>query len=971
MRVSKKHFLSLCVSLVSLVAAPLGLMPATAFAASCPSKPYLTADAEVDVAGEYSAWVLQKSNEGTSPSVYISADDGKSCTLMDRNESTTNWQWVTGANGLVNLKLEPGKSTIRIYVDGGTTNLARLLLTLDNSCIPEDNGNNCVAQPLQISIGGLQQGATISGDINVQTYLITETTENVRVDYFFDGQTTVFSSSNTSPYCLVIAGNGCGGWSSKSLPNGQHTLTVRASSASSLKETTLTFTINNPTASNPAPAPSAPSPTTPTPTYTPSSGATSPVVRPVLTTNSENRALAQSASSVTGTPSSTTPATATQATTKGSNTPIKSSFVAGLNIKGQIKGKVIVTAPKEVVVVKGDKLELFVDGKSVESKTVEVTSTAPTFILDTTKYKNGKVTVAIKHIKASGETSTYNSDVEIVNGVASTVNSAKRRWPSVIAGIVAFVVFVIAAIALARYIIHKRQFNQTHNLVEYEYVQPQNPYYAAGMGAAAVLLVAAGFLYKGTAGFAANVGYIVSLPDTQLAEEFNMANDPATNISYVILTDAEPSNGPGENVDTGHEGHTPTTPTTPTNPTTPTTPTAPIVTGTDYNTNLAMLMNASSRNKAFDNPTLVNTPSVDLYNNSSLYGHPDDYNSGHFAYNPDTLTPGSVMFRTECAFSHFSYDDPIVYPGQPGAAHLHMMWGNTHSNAYTDYNTLINSGNGTCSGMELNRTSYWAPAMMDPEGNARVPHRMLVYYKAIGPIVGKVIPYPENLQFLAKSDISLEANQILFACNYAPPHSVQPVNCPGNLLHMMVAFPRCLKDGAEPSDYLNNWVTQEGGWWYSDCPAGSKPLPQLEYNIFYPVDPGEDSSTWFLSSDVDRASLQKTAISGSSLHSDWFGGWNKQVNQEFLDKCLNNTAVANSTGGECGFGSLTPCVQTTSDFVCQRYADGLPLRALKAISPDPGYSKVPLNTLHREVCPQAPVADGASPYAYAYCATPR
>jgi hypothetical protein len=953
MRVNKRHLFSLCFGLVSLLAAPLGLMPQVALAASCPNKPYLVADADVSVAGEYSAWVLQKSNEGTSPSVYISADEGKSCTLLDRNESTTNWQWVAGANGIINFNLEPGKSAMRIYVDGGTTNLARLLLTLDNDCVPEDNGNNCVAQPLQITIGGLQQGSTVAGDINVQTYINTETTENVRVDYFFDSQATAYSTSNTAPYCLVMAGNGCGSWSTKSLPNGQHSLTVRASSASSLKETTITFTINN-ASPVPSPAPTTP----PAPTYT--TGSSSPIVRPVLISNSENRALAQSTASATGTPVSTTSTTPT-----GTTTPIKDSFVAGLNIKGQIKGKVVVTPPKELVVVKGDKLELIVDGQSVEIKTVEMTSTAPTFILDTTKYKNGKVTVAIKHIKVSGETSTYNSDVEIVNGVASTVNTAKRRWPSVIAGIVAFVVFVIAAITIARYIIQKRQFTQNHILTEYSYVQPQNPYYAAGMGAAAVLLVVFGFLYRGTSGFAANVGYILSLPDSQLAEEFNMANDPATNIAYVILTDSEPTNGPGENVDTGHENHSPN------NPTNPRPPSAPIVTGTDYNTNLAMMLNASSRNRAFDNPALVNTPSVDLYDNPTLYGHPDDYNVGHFAYNPGTTTPGAGMFRTECAFSHFNYDDPIVYPGQPGAAHLHMNFGNTHTNAYTDYNTLINSGNATCSGMELNRTGYWAPAMMDQQGNARVPHRVLVYYKGIGPIAGKVIPYPENLQFLAKSDISLAANSILFACNYNPPHSVQPVNCPGNQLHMIVAFPRCLRDGADPADYLNNWVTQEGGWWYSDCPAGSKPLPQLEFNIFYPVDPGEDSSTWFLSSDVDRASLQKTAISGSSLHGDWFGGWNKEINQEFLDNCLNNLPVINSTGAECGFGSLVPCIQSTSDFVCQRYASGLPMRALKAIRPDPGYNKVPLNTLHREVCPQAPLPDNASVYSYAYCATPR
>ncbi len=44
-------------------------------------------------------------------------------------------------------------------------------------------------------------------------------------------------------------------------------------------------------------------------------------------------------------------------------------------------------------------------------------------------------------------------------------------------------------------------------------------------------------------------------------------------------------------------------------------------------------------------------------------------------------SPTEGQFRIQCQWSHFGYDDPIVRPGSPGAAHLHMFWGNTNTNA--------------------------------------------------------------------------------------------------------------------------------------------------------------------------------------------------------------------------------------------------------------------------------------------------
>jgi Domain of unknown function (DUF1996) len=184
----------------------------------------------------------------------------------------------------------------------------------------------------------------------------------------------------------------------------------------------------------------------------------------------------------------------------------------------------------------------------------------------------------------------------------------------------------------------------------------------------------------------------------------------------------------------------------------------------------------------------------------------------------------------------------------------------------------------------------------------------------------------------------------------------------------MVYFPRCIRNGADVTNYNDMSQYQHtGGWWGGDCPEGSQHLPSLNYNIFYRVLPGEDSSKWYLSSDVDRGSKQLGTI-GSGLHGDWFGGWNKQTNEEFLQGC-NNNPVAFSTGLECGFGSFTPCVQANDD--CQRYGPTItPHRALKAIDSHPPTNSVPIKQVHREVCPQAPLPDGTPWYNYAYCVNP-
>lgn len=85
--------------------------------------------------------------------------------------------------------------------------------------------------------------------------------------------------------------------------------------------------------------------------------------------------------------------------------------------------------------------------------------------------------------------------------------------------------------------------------------------------------------------------------------------------------------------------------------------------------------------------------------------------------------------RFLCKFSHLSYDDPILFPGQLGATHLHLFFGNTLTDYNSTYASLRATGDGTCGGGPLNRTAYWMPAMIDSAQNkVRIPFSFQWYY---------------------------------------------------------------------------------------------------------------------------------------------------------------------------------------------------------------------------------------------------
>ncbi|MGB5759747.1 MAG: DUF1996 domain-containing protein, partial [Acidimicrobiales bacterium] len=391
----------------------------------------------------------------------------------------------------------------------------------------------------------------------------------------------------------------------------------------------------------------------------------------------------------------------------------------------------------------------------------------------------------------------------------------------------------------------------------------------------------------------------------------------------------------------------------------------------DYRSNLDLIRASSVRNRNHDNSPYRNTPSASL-NLQSLYGPRNEY-LGNPGGNPEQAFPvaNGGQFRTGCEFSHFSYDDPLVFPGKPGAAHLHMYFGNTDVNAFSTYETLINSGSSTCNGQELNRTGYWAPAIIDGNGNVRIPERVVVYYKGEGLARGKSEPYPAGAAMIATENLNAKpesqggvSGKYSFVCsdkyssNGGASGNTIP-NCNGSataVLEMNVKFGQCW-NGKNPADW-KNFRPPGGSWYGSNCTGEfNHTLPNMEYFVNYRVEPGENTSSWFLSSDVDPTSFGASkATGGSTSHGDWWGGWNKDINKMFIDNCVN---YRSGTASGCGFGYLSDGGPNGSA------PFGGP--ALKLRPQYTGPNKVPAAKLMQELCPN-PKRSYSRPEDAAYCA---
>lgn len=290
---------------------------------------------------------------------------------------------------------------------------------------------------------------------------------------------------------------------------------------------------------------------------------------------------------------------------------------------------------------------------------------------------------------------------------------------------------------------------------------------------------------------------------------------------------------------------------------------------------------------------------------------------------PDLDTePGT--FRGGCFVSHFAKDDPIVFPGQPGASHLHMFFGNTAVDAFTTSEILASSGRSTCNGGVLNRTGYWMPALLDKDNHVikpaltgTVPGNPIpnqnIYYKTASlknsDSFGALKPFPPGLKMIAGAATATPANPQnigsygcvgsgISAVSHIPP-------CPqGGEIVLLVPFPNCWDgvnlDSEKHNTHVAYAVTDKVTKRNSCPPTHPYPMPEFALKVHFAVDDPTGTDGWHLSSDNYIVDTDKNR-GGYSLHADWMNGWNqdavpipdlgaavrKSPLQLWIDHCIN------------------------------------------------------------------------------------
>jgi hypothetical protein len=244
-----------------------------------------------------------------------------------------------------------------------------------------------------------------------------------------------------------------------------------------------------------------------------------------------------------------------------------------------------------------------------------------------------------------------------------------------------------------------------------------------------------------------------------------------------------------------------------------------------------------------------------------------------------------------------AFDDPIVFPGQPGASHLHMFFGNSLANGNSTATSIASTGNSTCRGGTINRTAYWVPAMIDTkDGTPIAASDSSFYYKTAyaGLAPSSIKAFPPGMRIIAgDSKATGPGGPFDYNCNDAGGNEVLKgstiLSCPANTwLIMTVMFPQCW-DGVnlDSPDHKSHMAYPTGGKCPSTHPVG---VPEITFRISFPVKEANAPARWRLASDNYDRSLP----GGYSAHGDWFNGWKPDFMSVWMSKCLNASADCHS-----------------------------------------------------------------------------
>ncbi len=253
---------------------------------------------------------------------------------------------------------------------------------------------------------------------------------------------------------------------------------------------------------------------------------------------------------------------------------------------------------------------------------------------------------------------------------------------------------------------------------------------------------------------------------------------------------------------------------------------------------------------------------------------------------------GRGQFAVECAFDRFQADDPIVFPGRPGASHLHQFFGARNVTATSNHDELM-AGATTCE-QPADTASYWAPVLLDAEHQPVEPLGAVAYYRAgVDVDPAEVESYPAGLMLVAGDHTAVEPQAlsvVAWTCDSGALRDVTPPDCRGATnLRLLITFQDCWDGTHLRSDDPENPAAHAAYSAAGECPE-SHPVhvPQLQLAVdFPPVDP-------------EGLALSSGGI--LSGHADFWNAWHQDKLEREVGMCLRRNLPCAISGQRATIG---------------------------------------------------------------------
>ena len=248
-----------------------------------------------------------------------------------------------------------------------------------------------------------------------------------------------------------------------------------------------------------------------------------------------------------------------------------------------------------------------------------------------------------------------------------------------------------------------------------------------------------------------------------------------------------------------------------------------------------------------------------------------------------------AVFVTRCNYSHRNMDDPIVFPGQPGAAHSHDFFANRSTKYNSTYQSLrAFSGttqatkSGTTCVNAADKSAYWIPTVSwtNNSGTRKLTAGTArFYYRSGGK--GAVQPPPPGLKVVPNTHVNWRCAKVT-ALSSSP-----PTKCSSGALVVAIRFPDCLAEDSN-GQLLTDSSDHRLHMAYAElqpdgtrlCPA-SHPNPVATLTMEVTFNIGITSGMVKLSSDPQGAPP------GSTMHADFFNAWDQQKLTALVESCIN------------------------------------------------------------------------------------